>query len=587
MQQLENPIRSLDQYWWPVASVSALDETKPNAVQVLGQPLVLFKTNTNTKDNNNTTPEWSCLLDACSHRFGPLSQGTVVRTVHTDEIQIQCRNHKLTFDGTGTCRYGPEFQDKTCADIRSVPSYPCQIAAGMVWVYTGIYDDDTSVSSSPKYTDPPISSTLQTWYDQFGNDACFVRDLNCGMDVLLEHFVDPSCLPFAYHGLAGLDRSQSAAAAAEQQHYSSNIPLQLRMEITPDTIQQQWEQLQSIQSLYGPPPPLSTPRQIVRGDGLGSVVTTTTTTATSNVALLPFPPLFQASIVNASIADPVFRSMNVDIPSTASSTVAFYAPNHIAIRRNRKAGRASSQELFLCPLERGKTRVFVFHTFEQVLWDEQQREEERSQGVSTPIRTWLEWLVPTLQRNILNPTSVRYHRFLNSMLDRTALVPLQQRQQRRRSYRDYSTPSSTDAMVKAVATYLEKAIDLTMANPRKVGMANSVLSSDLPDHLQRPILLDRQSHTKQCRVCQIAQKETQRLYRRLEMLQQALIGTIGASSGLAILAAFTTHRAVVRVVVASAVTAILASIGVSRWKQNVFSQLQSFFFEDVSFTDGP
>jgi nitrite reductase/ring-hydroxylating ferredoxin subunit len=208
IQQLENPIRSLDQYWWPVASVSALDETKPNPVQVLGQPLVLFKTNTVKKDDSNQYSskhtnqgehEWSCLQDACSHRFGPLSQGTIVRTVDTDEVHIECRNHKLTFDGSGVCRYVPEFQDKTCADTRGVPSYPCQIAAGMVWVYTGIYDsDDSSVStSSPKYTDLPISSTLQTWYDQFGDDACFVRDLNCGMELLLEHFVDRKL--FAIH----------------------------------------------------------------------------------------------------------------------------------------------------------------------------------------------------------------------------------------------------------------------------------------------------------------------------------------------------------------------------------------------------
>jgi hypothetical protein len=277
--------------------------------------------------------------------------------------------------------------------------------------------------------------------------------------------------------------------------------------------------------------------------------------------------------------------MNMDISATASSTVAFYAPNHIAIRRNRKAGRASSQEIFLCPLERGKTRVFVFHTFEQVLWDEQQREEQ-NQGMSSPMRTWMQWLVPTVQRNILNPTSVRYHRFMNSVLDRTAIVPLQQQRayRKRRSFRDYSIPSSTDVMVKAVAAYLEEAIELTMANPRKASLATSVLSSDLPDHLQRPILLDRQSHTKNCRVCQTAQKETQRLHRRLEMLYKGLIGTIGASTGFAILAAFTTNVAVVRVVMASAVAATLASVGVARWKQHVFSQLKSFFFEDVSFS---
>jgi phenylpropionate dioxygenase-like ring-hydroxylating dioxygenase large terminal subunit len=563
--QHETAIRSLDQYWWPVAAISALDDTKPNPVQVLGQPLVLFKTHSNqhgTHPNRHTQHEWSCLQDACSHRFGPLSQGTIVRTVDTDELQLQCRNHKLTFDGSGVCRHVPEFQDKTCADVRGVPSYPCQTAAGMVWVYTGIYDqEDTCVSSSlsPYSMDLPISSTVQTWYEQFGDDACFVRDLNCGMELLLEHFLDPSCLPFSYHGLAGLDRSQ----------VDTNIPLELRMDITPDTLRRQWEQRQSIQPLYGPPPSPPSSSFASHEDGLG----------TSSAALLPFPPLFQASVVNASLADPVFRSMNMDIPTTASSTLAFYAPNHIAIRRNRKTGRASSQELFLCPLERGKTRVFLFHTFEQVLWDEQNK-ATRNQS---PMRTWIEWFVPALQRNILNPTSARYHRFVNSILDRSVVIPHQQQAYRRRqSFRDYSTPSSADVMVKAVAAYLEKAIELTMANPRKVSLANSVLSSDLPEHLQRPILLDRQSHTKQCRVCQIALKETQRLHRRLEMLQPALIGTIGASSGLAVLAAFTTNVTVFRVVVASTVAAILALVGVSRWKQHVVAQLQSFFFEHVS-----
>ena len=46
-------LRPLHQNWWPVSVVSALDKSRPNAIELLGMKLVLFY--------DQESEEWQCL----------------------------------------------------------------------------------------------------------------------------------------------------------------------------------------------------------------------------------------------------------------------------------------------------------------------------------------------------------------------------------------------------------------------------------------------------------------------------------------------------------------------------------------------
>ena len=48
-QQKKDNIRPLTQNWWPVSLVSALDQTKPNAIELLDKKLVLWYDTSSTE----------------------------------------------------------------------------------------------------------------------------------------------------------------------------------------------------------------------------------------------------------------------------------------------------------------------------------------------------------------------------------------------------------------------------------------------------------------------------------------------------------------------------------------------------------
>lgn len=56
--------------WYPVALVESLKTDRPNALQLLGQPLVAWKPLGSDGDDG-----WVVQKDACPHRLAPLSEG--------------------------------------------------------------------------------------------------------------------------------------------------------------------------------------------------------------------------------------------------------------------------------------------------------------------------------------------------------------------------------------------------------------------------------------------------------------------------------------------------------------------------------
>jgi phenylpropionate dioxygenase-like ring-hydroxylating dioxygenase large terminal subunit len=106
---------------WYVASWSAeLTDSKPVAVTMLDEPLVLFRTLDGTA---------TALRDCCCHRNAPLSHG------RCENGLLRCMYHGLMFDGTGKCVLIPG-QTHIPAACR-VPSYPTVEQHGAIWVWMG------------------------------------------------------------------------------------------------------------------------------------------------------------------------------------------------------------------------------------------------------------------------------------------------------------------------------------------------------------------------------------------------------------------------------------------------------------------
>lgn len=481
-------VKPLDENWWPGTTVGALDKSKPNAVELLGQPYVIFWNGI----------DWKCMQDFCSHRFGPLSQGNVIET-EGGMFTLQCGSHGWEFDDAGICKHVPQQVKKTTdTDVASVTACPLQVEAGIIWIWTG---GDTP---PPEDATLPVSPLLQKWHAQYGNDCVFMRDVACGMELLGESLVDVSQLPFLHHSKAGMDREK----------------------------------------------------------------------ATSIDLKLVFPPndgaMYQAELQNAASADPIFQNLNLDIAEKATSFISYFPPNHFRIHRQREW--SSSQDFFLVPIAQGKTRMFYFNPLECAL------KGSNNGG----------FLLSSIQRKLLDPTTVRTHMFIHDMFDSDgAFLQLQGDRMKRSdlTYKDYSTPSSADLMVTAYRQYMEDAVKKTNEDPRKDTLANSVRIADLPPGMDpQPVLLDRQSHTQSCRVCQAALKKTQRLHKRLEVLLTAFVGASGASSVMALTIGLASRQiglniTLMKTVLLSAFFSAVAALGVSKWKERTMHRLQRYFFE--------
>jgi len=77
---------------WYVAAWSMEIEEKPVARTILDEPVVMYRT---------ANGEVAALVDACPHRFAPLSMGRLTND------QIRCPYHGLVFDTSGACVHNP------------------------------------------------------------------------------------------------------------------------------------------------------------------------------------------------------------------------------------------------------------------------------------------------------------------------------------------------------------------------------------------------------------------------------------------------------------------------------------------------
>ena len=110
-------------YWYPVATSADMVEPGAKAVRLLGEDLTLFR------DKSNRL---GLITQRCPHRRVNLRLG-----IPEDE-GIRCPYHGWMFDTNGQCLEMPaESEDSTFASKVSIPSYPVEELAGLIFGYLG------------------------------------------------------------------------------------------------------------------------------------------------------------------------------------------------------------------------------------------------------------------------------------------------------------------------------------------------------------------------------------------------------------------------------------------------------------------
>jgi len=109
----------LRRYWQPISARTLLDQDPVQPVQLLGENLVLFR---------SEAGELGLIGDRCAHRGISMAYGI------PQENGLRCAYHGWTYDTNGRTVETPF--EPTCLHMK-IPAYPVQELAGMIWAYLG------------------------------------------------------------------------------------------------------------------------------------------------------------------------------------------------------------------------------------------------------------------------------------------------------------------------------------------------------------------------------------------------------------------------------------------------------------------
>lgn len=179
--------------WHAVAFSSEVRSDRPLAVRLLGEDLVLWR--------SDTVHAW---LDRCVHRGAPLSRGTV------DNCRLACPYHGWAYDGTGQCAFIPAVPDQPPPPRARATAFQAREADGLVWVSLGAPAHD--VPRFPEWSDAAFTTYQAGPYRYAGNAFRTV-----------ENFFDTAHLPFVHPNLNGLPTEADRLDALEVREDSGGL----------------------------------------------------------------------------------------------------------------------------------------------------------------------------------------------------------------------------------------------------------------------------------------------------------------------------------------------------------------------------
>ena len=187
-------------YWFPVATVPDLDRDPVRWVKILGEQLVLFRSDDGAL---------GLLQERCPHRGASLAYGIPA------ERGLRCCYHRWLFDAQGHCLEQPgegaesSFKEKVC-----IQAYPVQELGGLIFAYLG----PAPVPLLPRW-DLLVREDLE-------REIGFV-ELPCNWLQIMENSVDPVHTEYLHSKFTNYRlKKQGKPAAAKIQHHK-----QIRFEV--------------------------------------------------------------------------------------------------------------------------------------------------------------------------------------------------------------------------------------------------------------------------------------------------------------------------------------------------------------------
>jgi len=179
----------LRRYWQPVAAAWELRDEQIMKVRILGEDLVLFRTN---PTDAGTPVEYGLVDESCSHRRASLAYGRV------DGDGIRCQYHGWRYGVTGKCLETPaELPDSTLKDRIRHKGYTVRKLGGLLFAYMG----------------PAPAPELPHWDVLAREDGrrwgLIESEIHCNWLQPMENSVDPNHL-YWLHGNFGADKNNAS-----------------------------------------------------------------------------------------------------------------------------------------------------------------------------------------------------------------------------------------------------------------------------------------------------------------------------------------------------------------------------------------
>ena len=167
-------------FWYAVAVATNVTD-KPLKVEVLGQPLVVFR---------DSKGQAHALSNTCTHRGGSLAGGKVIGDC------VACPYHGWEFNGDGQCTKIPSLGREGKIPPRTrIDAYPVQERCGVIFAFLG---------DLPEGERPPLQAIPEEGQDGW-RYTVHTWDVACNYERGVENAMDPAHNEFVHptHGFSG------------------------------------------------------------------------------------------------------------------------------------------------------------------------------------------------------------------------------------------------------------------------------------------------------------------------------------------------------------------------------------------------
>lgn len=196
---IETSERVWAEQWWPLGFAAHTSKTEPNAIQLLGTPLVVWwdDSESGSGEANGEVGSggdqaeggaWRVTLDRCSHRLAPLSEGRVTKGC------LECPYHGWSFDGAGECVRVPQQEEGTTFNARraAVMVLPCVERQGIIWAWAGALFEGA-------LTSPPVGDSGPAKVAELEREGVAYTDYSRDLHMARPPASNHHAVPYASH----------------------------------------------------------------------------------------------------------------------------------------------------------------------------------------------------------------------------------------------------------------------------------------------------------------------------------------------------------------------------------------------------